>query len=269
MHSLVLCAVSKHEGKYLKDWIEYHRRLGIEKFIIYDEGSDHKTMQVLQDYCWDGLVEYVPATTHPVQYQAYSNCIKRYTDKTEWILFLDVDEFIVPKTFKDLNLVKFLARYTHPNIGGVAMAWSCFGTNKNDYYEEIPVYDRIFMRVDYEDTAKHHTRHTKSFVRPHCVHLCNDPHYFPMKPGYHTVDPNGRVVTTSEWASDNFPVDDIYVAHFSTKTREEWGWKFARGSADSGPDAYNARKIEMFDNHIKACSREDRSVQEMARKLGL
>ena len=268
MHNLILCAVSKHEGRYLKDFIEYYKALGVQKFVIYDEGSEHLTQKVLEPYAWAGLVEYIPATKHPIQYQSYANCISRYTGKTEWILFVDIDEFIVLEQEKP-NLINYLSKYNAPNIGAVGMSWSCFGSNDKDVYEEKPVWDRIFSRVDYELTAKHHTRHIKSFVRPQCVGFVNDPHLFGMRPGFFTVDSSGRKITTSEWKSNDFPMDEIWLAHFVTKTRQEWEWKFARGSADSGADAYNARKIEMFDAHIKACTVFDYSVQNMARKLGL
>lgn len=269
MFKLVCVAVSKHEGRYIKDWIDWHLKLGIDKFYLYDEASEHLTHKVLEPYVWADIVEYLPATKHPTQYQAYEHAVLKLTDKTDWILFIDIDEFVVLNQ-EPYDLKKFLAQYTHPNIGAVSMAWACFGSNAKDVYEASPVWKRIFRRVDYEDTAKHHTRHIKSFVRPQCVQFpIFDPHLFQMKPGYYTVDSRGRKLTTSEWASDNFPMDKIWLAHYSTKTREEWAWKFARGSADSGPEAYNARKFEMFDQHMKACLREDMSVLNLGTKLGL
>lgn len=269
MFNLIACAVSKHEGRYLNDWLQWHKRLGVEKFVLYDEGGEHLTHQVLQKYCWDGLVDFIPAPQHPVQYQAYSNCINRYVGKSDWVLFLDIDEFICPTGLQNLDLRAWLNKFNHHNIGAVGMAWSCFGSNEKDVYEPIPVWERIVHRVDYEETAKHHTRHIKSFVRPQCVRSVFDPHLFSLKTGFITVDPKFRPLHTSEWKSWEFPMDEVFVAHYSTKTREEWALKFARGSADSGPDAHNARKMEMFEAHIKACTRVDHSMQLMAKRLGL
>lgn len=269
MFDLICCAVSKHEGLYLKDFIDWHKALGVDKFVIYDEGSDHETLKVLEPYCWREDVEYIPSTKHPAQYQSYWNCIQRYVGITEWILFLDIDEYINPHGLDDLNLKNFLKKFNHPNIGAVGMAWNCFGTSESNLYEDSPVWERITMRVDYEGKEKHHTRHIKSFIRPQCVATVNDPHFFPMKQGFYTVDPNNRVLHTSEWKSWDFPMDQINISHYVTKTKEEWVKKFERGSADSGPDAHNARKLEDFERHISACTREDKTIWKVAQKIGL
>lgn len=268
MLDLIICAVSKHEGRYLKDWIEWHKALGVQKFVIYDEGSEHETLKVLQEYVWQDLVEYIPATTHPVQYQAYANCCERWAFRAKWILFIDIDEFINPYNLPSTNLVDFLNRFEFDGISGVSIAWHCFGSNEKDIYEPIPVWNRIFKRVDYEGAHKH-TKHIKSFVRPEHVREINDPHWIKLKQGKISVDPKMRMITISEYAANDFPVDEIVVNHYSTKTREEWAGKFARGSADSGPDAYNARKFEDFDRHMLACTREDKTILEVAAKIGL
>ena len=36
---LSVCAIAKNEGPYFKEWIEWHRKQGVEKFYIY-EGDD-------------------------------------------------------------------------------------------------------------------------------------------------------------------------------------------------------------------------------------
>lgn len=267
-YELICCAVSKHEGRYLKHWIDWHHRLGIEKFVIYDEGSEHLALRELQDYCWNGLVEYVPATTHPVQYQAYANCASRYAGRAKWILYIDIDEFVNPYGLESMDLKLWLRNYEYRSIAGVAIAWHCFGSNAENIYTPHPVWERITQRVDYEG-AHPHSKHIKSFMRPEFISEFNDPHWIKTKPGFVTVDPNMRVITISEYAANDFPVDKIVLNHYSTKTKEEWLGKFARGSADSGPDAYNARKMEDFDRHMLACTRDDKTILEVAAKIGL
>ena len=55
---LAICAIAKDEGPYLKEWIEWHLKNGVEKFYIYDNGSKDDTTTVLKPYIEKGIVEY-------------------------------------------------------------------------------------------------------------------------------------------------------------------------------------------------------------------
>ena len=57
-HYLAVCAIAKNEGPYFKEWLEWHRKQGVEKFYIYDNESTDCTKEVLQPYIESGLVEY-------------------------------------------------------------------------------------------------------------------------------------------------------------------------------------------------------------------
>ena len=37
---LAVCAIAKNEGPYFREWIEWHRKQGVEKFYIYDNESN-------------------------------------------------------------------------------------------------------------------------------------------------------------------------------------------------------------------------------------
>ncbi|MDR0485482.1 MAG: glycosyltransferase family 2 protein, partial [Elusimicrobiota bacterium] len=47
---LSVLAIAKNEAPYLKEWIEYHRALGVEKFYIYDNNSSDNTFEILKPY---------------------------------------------------------------------------------------------------------------------------------------------------------------------------------------------------------------------------
>lgn len=40
---LAICAIAKDEGSYFSEWIEWHLKMGVEKFYIYDNGSTDLT----------------------------------------------------------------------------------------------------------------------------------------------------------------------------------------------------------------------------------
>ena len=38
-YNVSACAIFQNEAPYLKEWIEYHRLIGVEHFYLYNNGS--------------------------------------------------------------------------------------------------------------------------------------------------------------------------------------------------------------------------------------
>lgn len=58
-YGLTFVAIVKDEGPYLIEWIEYHQFLGVDHFLIYDNGSSASTKELLRPYVETGVVEYI------------------------------------------------------------------------------------------------------------------------------------------------------------------------------------------------------------------
>ncbi|MDR0486518.1 MAG: glycosyltransferase family 92 protein, partial [Elusimicrobiota bacterium] len=93
---LSICAIAKDEGCYFKEWIEYHRLVGVEKFYIYDNNSTDNTREVLEPYVKEGIADYISFPGEKMQLPAYRDAICKFKDKTKYMAFIDLDEFIVP-----------------------------------------------------------------------------------------------------------------------------------------------------------------------------
>lgn len=107
-YQLSICAVFKNEEKYLKEWIEFHRLVGVDHFFLYNLTSGDRYFDVLRNYIKEGIVtlihwpdmskdlnEYIWALSN--QIPAYENAIKFATiGKTKWLVFVDIDEFLLP-----------------------------------------------------------------------------------------------------------------------------------------------------------------------------
>jgi hypothetical protein len=50
---------SSYAGPPLRQWIEYHRLLGVEHFYIYDNGSEDAILPRLHRYMAAGIVTYI------------------------------------------------------------------------------------------------------------------------------------------------------------------------------------------------------------------
>ncbi len=142
-YKLSICAVVKNEDKFLKEWIEYHRLVGVDHFYIYDIGNYERTSSTLRSYIRQNIVSLIPwpygsreyDSTQPflwalsTQVPAYENAAKyKAVRETKWMVFLDVEEFLVPPHVN--NLADILERYdAYP---GVVLPSNYFDASKID-----------------------------------------------------------------------------------------------------------------------------------------
>ena len=96
-HYLSVAACVKNEGRYLREWIEYHLWAGVEHFYIYDNGSTDNTKDVLEPYLQRGIVTrhyWVGKPSSKNQIAMYNDAVVRYKHCTRWLAIIDADEFI-------------------------------------------------------------------------------------------------------------------------------------------------------------------------------
>lgn len=109
-YNLAICAIIKNEAKYLKEWIEFHRLVGVEHFYLYSNETSDLLRSTLKPYFRKGLVTFIhwidfseqieDETEHwalSTQLPAYENAIKfRALKTTKWLALLNTDEYLVP-----------------------------------------------------------------------------------------------------------------------------------------------------------------------------
>lgn len=130
--NLSVCAIFKNESPYLKEWIEYHRLVGVDHFYLYNNGSLDPFRKVLHPYIkqkvltlidWPDnlgpMVDDGSAWSLSTQLSAYENALKRTAlGKTKWLIFLDIDEFLVTPGAEGMK--EILAKYD--DFPGITLA---------------------------------------------------------------------------------------------------------------------------------------------------
>lgn len=217
---LSIAAIIKNEAPYLKEWIEYHKLLGVERFYIYDNNSDDDTIDVLKQYIKNGDVVYKLAKGKTMQMPAYKDAIYCYGNNTEWMAFIDLDEFIVPVE-KD-TISEFLKEYER--FPSLAINWLLFDYNKHETKPEGLVIEN-YTRTDYgfKDNI-----YVKCIVRPREVIDIKTAHAFVFKHNRRSVDSNYNVVKHS--TNKNYCIDKIRINHYYTKSKEEYLKRIAKGN---------------------------------------
>lgn len=233
---LAVCAIAKNEGPYFKEWIEWHRKQGVEKFYIYDNGSTDETKDVLSPYIESGFVDYTYFPGSKRQLDAYDDCFERHRFETRWLAVIDLDEFIVP--VKDKSIPDFLHRMEKFSV--VEINWLVYGSGGAKTREPGGVMER-FRRHSLPGHKLN--THVKSIADPRRVctmvgcheaaRLCGkaaDSHGVPLKKNFRDREPQQDV---------------IRINHYAVKSYEEFLAKRLRGRARKA----TLRSLDYFNDY--------------------
>jgi hypothetical protein len=224
-YTLSILTIFQNEAPYLKEWIDFHRSVGIEHFYLINHLSTDNFKDILQPYMDQDIVELFqctennPSDWNGTQVRAYDALLPKLQDETKWVAILDTDEFLFAYEEKDLK--QFLKSYENNQIGGIYVFWQCYGTS---FQRKIPsnksLIESLILKAptDYELN-----KYGKSIVRPdRCeslgIHVCG------YKPGYHDIKANGEAYDgTSFHASyekvitQTIDISQIRINHYWTR----------------------------------------------------
>ncbi|HSM34488.1 MAG TPA: glycosyltransferase family 92 protein, partial [Anaerolineae bacterium] len=106
---VVIVCIVKDEAEYLEEWLGYHIAVGVDHFLIYDNGSSDGSAALLERYINHGLVTRIDWPLGGGQLAAYNHALRMFGATARWLAYYDVDEFLVP--LLDDDVPTFLARF--------------------------------------------------------------------------------------------------------------------------------------------------------------
>lgn len=265
-YNVSICAIFKNEAPYLREWLEFNHLVGVEHFYMYNNNSDDNFRIVLEPYINSGLVTLIEWPYNQMQMEAYKDCIKKYSSETKWLGFIDIDEFIVPKSTD--NIYDFLKPFEKKS-GAVNIYWRLFGTSgrierdltglvSEDFTVCWPKYCNIgkcFYNTEFDFDF--------NSIKNDCLHHCFWANYKgkdipPVNIFDHVCVGNRNVADKYD-----FP---IQINHYFTKSYKEYALKRAKG------DVYfkiNPHDEEYFYEHEMKCTATDYSAYKYLIKLKL
>lgn len=238
-YQLSICAIFKNEGKYIQEWIEYHKLIGVQHFYLYDNDSTDD-ITVLQKYLDDGTITLNKISGTAQQIPAYNHFIQTYKDETEWCAIIDLDEFIVPTECATLpeQLNAILSRaekkfsiidgFSLNMIAGIQLAWVYYGTSFHIDPPEGLVLENYLNRIKLEDNDTW----CKCIYYLDNIQNIYNPHFTYPKPGKIFIDENGDYVPVcARFLSTKAKY--CRVNHYTTRSYSEHLYKLTeRGFAD-------------------------------------
>ncbi|MBQ8133027.1 MAG: glycosyltransferase family 92 protein [Clostridia bacterium] len=128
-YSVSVCAIFRDEGTYLKEWLEFHLIAGVEHFYLYNNFSKDNYMEILKPYIDRNVVTLIDWPVKQGQFAAYQHFFDNYSKETKWVCLIDLDEFIVPNKYH--NIQDFLVKFE--NRPCVIVYWKVFGSSGKIY----------------------------------------------------------------------------------------------------------------------------------------
>jgi hypothetical protein len=217
---LSVVAIVKNEAPYMAEWLEYHLLVGVEKFHIYDNGSTDNLKEILEPYIEDGIVEYIYFPGRLRHLPAYSDAIRQFKDKSFWIAFIDIDEFIVP--VKTKTIPEFLRDFE--DVPGIEINWVLYGSGGHKEKADGLVMERF---KDHDVWDSRYNKTVKSIHNPRWVFYLNS-HMADYIDGEQSVDTNKN--KNIYGSLDRPPLhDSLRINHYFLKSYEEFLTKIDKG----------------------------------------
>ena len=234
--------IARNEARYIREWVAHHLAIGFDHIFLFDNESTDNLKAALGGIARKHLT-YIwwprDSDGRAIQQEAYTRLHRELQTllPESWILFIDVDEFLVLKKHDSIReLIDDLG-----SVDAVAFNWRLFGDSGQDRFAPGFVADRFTWA---SLSGFHHNGHLKTMGRISMI-LQPDIHWHRLEQGARIVDPDGKP----------FPLDygpfgpritheTAQLNHYFTKSAEEWRARRSAGRADMKLGSPNFRRPE-------------------------
>ncbi len=239
----VIVGCMKDEAPYILEWIAYHRMIGVDNFLIYTNGCTDGTDALLDRLQALGIVEHRNNDdwqgNSPQQWALDKALTEPVIGNAEWVIHIDVDEFINIRTGNG-TLADFFAHV--PDATNVAMTWRLFGHNGVEGFTDDLVIGQFTSAAPKYCPKPHTVWGFKTMTKNIGAYgklSCHRPNKLGKAPAQRIkwVNGNGAEMAPqyheSGWRSDTRSIgyDLLQLNHYALRSAESFLVKRQRGRA--------------------------------------
>ncbi len=227
---LCLMAIFKNEHTYMEEWLDHHIKQGISHFYLYSNDPRMHNYKYLNDKYAD-YVTVIPWVNkqnngaETVQRQAYTHCIQTFNNQYQFLMMLDIDEFLCPTKINNGNTVISIIKDAISNsnlpINSIKVPRYNYGSDGHVHRPSGNVMDNYFTHEpicsSYKTIANAQYIDTnKKFYGVHD---------FPMKKGGKIINPQFTYAETgfpNGCKADMINQISLEIKHYYTKSYDEY-----------------------------------------------
>ncbi len=234
VNKICICAIAKCENKYINDWVNYHLNSGIDEIHIYDNNdkSYSPVENCIKINSGRVVIHKIPDAKN-FQRGVYTKFYIQNKDRFDWIIFIDIDEFINLNN-QYTSIKEFLNDKLFYDTDVIRLKWKIFGDGDLITRDiNIPVYKGITKPSN--NTI--FNSQAKCIVRGGLDNVIFESVHYPLINGVVPKQklPNGKI--TYGKISINEKSNGICLNHYMTKTIAEFiDQKLARGTDACFPE---------------------------------
>ena len=185
--TVAACVIVKDAEAYFEEWIDYHvGAMKVDQVYLYDHSVDFE----LERWYINSRADPIYRKTEVMHYKftghsyneekdgynqnvVYGDCMDRFGKdgpKHDYMIFIDIDEFLVPQDERFSSVHSILEEYLVPFGGALVVNWMLFGTANKTVYSPVPV----TKRFQYRESEAHGV--IKSIVKSSDYRSHKNPH---------------------------------------------------------------------------------------------
>ena len=223
---IAVCTMGKNENLYVKEFIEYYMRIGIDHIFIYDdnEEKDEKIFNYIVQNYRNNVTIYETKKLHiNNQSYAFNDCYNNNINNFDWFIMIDMDEFLY---IVDDTLKGYLTKKRFNKCDFIKVNWVLAKDNGLIYYDPRPLFERF--KPPYIESE-----FVKSIIRGNISDLkfwVHSPYISPKR--NITCNNIGKRIYYKNMNFETIKPINIkkaYIIHFRYKSTEELVNKIKRG----------------------------------------
>ena len=225
---ICICTLGKEENKYTREFVEYYKKIGVDKIYLYDNNQKNgeKFDEVIGDYINSGFVEVINWRGKKLpQLKSMNHCYMNNYKNYDWLIFYDIDEYIKLRDYS--NIKYFLHDNKFSKCQLIYLNLIPHTDNNQLYYENRSLFERFPEKVpitkpegkklEVKFILKGHIPKVRIFNQHYCNHRLKNCNGFGKKKTVryiHTLYPDYKY---------------YYIDHFFSKSTEEFIDKIKKG----------------------------------------
>lgn len=246
-NTICAVAIARDEGPFIDEWLSYHRLLGIDHFLLYDDDPDHPLAHlssVHADYTtvipWCARSDGLRGRNR--QTKAYWHACVHYGAEFDWMVFIDIDEFIVLRKHDGIH--PFLRNFDE--VEAITLNWHVFG--HSGFFED----PKGLVTANLVRRMSAPSPHGKTIARPETIVAITSAHAFLLHPGARWVDANLKPFTPDLYPGKTAAA---HINHYQCRSFTRWMRRVGRGDVTIDP-ALPAAKDDRWRVDEQACLRQ-------------
>jgi hypothetical protein len=260
----LVCLTKNQRPNDLKEFCDYHLAIGFDRINLFDNNSSFSVTELFSKY--DNVSVTVvkencgTETNFKKHYNIYNEICHNKINHTEWLCFIDDDEFIY---IKDNKNIKEILR---DDLPAMSIFWKMISL---PYIIE----DRETTLIDtFNYTSKNTEWSNNSFVKTMInLNICKninwgiDPH---APSNIQCFEFNGNPLRGNHIITDNFyDNQSVIIYHYYHQSWQDWLFKINRGGLSNG-QTYRSNSRQFFNDMVSTYKQIDNSMIDRKKILG-